>query len=96
MSFFKSHITSLGTFSMRDLDMRHKIRVVFELLSLIPFAIFSFILLEEHVLLELNHWLLMIQIILCTIIGSCVHFNHSCIEKPGLYQTFDQHSVPLS
>ena len=96
MSFLKLHITSPGKFSMRDLDLRHKIRAVFGLTSLIPFAIFSYILLEEHVFLELNHWLLIVQVNLCTITCLSVHFNHSCIEKPEVYQAFDQHSVPLS
>ena len=64
--------------SIQDLDLRHKIQIIFGLISLIPLAIFAYILITENVSLGDYKWLLVSLSVLLALLG--LELLHATIE----------------
>lgn len=69
MKVLKRHIHSLEKLSMKHLDLRHKIQIIFGLISLVPLALFGYILLAERTSLGASTWLLISLSILLALFG---------------------------
>lgn len=69
MALFKHPKKVWERFSIKDLDLRHKTQIIFGLVSLVPLALFAYILLTEKVSLSTSKWLLMSLSILLALLG---------------------------
>ena len=79
MSVFKLDVKKLESFSIKNLGVRHKVQIFFGLTSLVPLAVFSYVLLRENVFLGTQHWFLMSLAVLLALFG--LELTHATFEE---------------
>lgn len=79
MLFSRLYRNIFNKFSIQDLDLRHKIQIIFGLISLVPLAVFAYVLLTESVPLGASKWLLVSLSVLLALFG--LELLHATIEE---------------
>jgi signal transduction histidine kinase len=91
MKWLQHSVPLFDKLSMKDLDLRHKIQIIFGVISLIPLAVFSYILLSANVSLGTNRWLLVSLSVLLALFG--LELLHATIEEINHKNTMNRRLI---
>lgn len=79
MKILRINIFPRSRFTIKDLDLRHKIQIIFGLISLIPLALFAYVLLTESVSPGTYKWIVVSLSALLSLFG--LELLHATMEE---------------